>query len=86
MGGLSGDPGTPATPQLEALEGQQDLFQVELFNKAMSGKSTGRLSRFFGSSNGRASPAPPTPAPSITVDDMLVCQQVRGLCSCSLLT
>ena len=51
--------------------------QVELYNKAMSGRSTGRLSRFFGSNNGRTSPAPVTPAPSISVDDMLICQQVR---------
>jgi len=51
---------------------------VELYNKAMSGRSTGRLSRFFGSNNGRTSPAPMTPAPSISVDDMLMCQQVCG--------
>ena len=49
---------------------------MELYNKAMSGRSTGRLSRFFGSNNGRTSPAPMTPAPSLSVDDMLVCQQV----------
>ncbi len=63
------EPQLPRTPT---------CLQVELYNKAMSGRSTGRLSRFFGSNNGRTSPAPMTPAPSISVDDMLICQQVCG--------
>ena len=53
--------------------------QVENFNRAMSAKSTGRLSRFFGGGSGRTSPSPVTPqtAPALTLNEMLVHQQVR---------